>query len=121
MSVRMVERLRKVAMRSAKPESGRYRIAAAVLDKQGRVLSTGTNSYMKTHPKQKEYAEKVAQHHKSFLHAEISALVKVKNGTPYKMVVVRVGNNGDLRLAEPCPICKEAIRQAGIKVVEYTM
>lgn len=117
----VVERLRKLALKSAKPEQGRYRIAAAVLDKQGKVLSTGVNSYLKTHPKQAEFAKKALLHEKAFLHAEISALVKVKNGTPYKMVVVRVGNNGELRLAKPCPVCQMAIEQAGIKVLEYTM
>jgi deoxycytidylate deaminase len=121
MSDRIIEKLRGIALKSARPESGRYRIAAAVLDKQGRVLSIGTNSYVKTHPRQAEYAKKVGAYDKSWLHAEVSALVKVKSGVPYKIVVVRVGNDGELRLAKPCKVCEMAIKQAGIKVIEYTM
>lgn len=118
---RIIERLQKLAMSSSQPEQGRYRIAAAVLDKKGNVLSTAVNSYVKTHPKQSMYAHKTGNHHKSFLHAEIAALVKVKNGVPAKIVVVRVGNGGELRLAQPCPICMMAIKQAGIESIEFTV
>jgi tRNA(Arg) A34 adenosine deaminase TadA len=121
MSDKLIEKLRQIALNSAKPEAGKYRMAAAVLDRKGKILAIGTNSYVKTHPTQAKYAEKADVEHKTFLHAEISALVKVKTGDPYKIAVVRVGNNGELRLARPCRICEMAIKQAGIKVVEFTM
>lgn len=121
MSSRIIERLKKLAMNSSEPENGRYRIAAAVLDRKGNVLSTAVNSYVKTHPRQDLYARKTGNHHKSFLHAEVAALVKVKSGTPAKIVVVRVGNGGELRLARPCEVCMMAIKQAGIELIEYTV
>ena len=118
---RIIERLRKLALNSADTEKGRYRMAAAVLDHKGNILATATNSYVKTHPRQKHYASKVGNEYKSWLHAEIAALVKVKNGIPSKIVVVRVGNNGELRLAQPCPVCMLAIKEAGIESIEYTV
>lgn len=121
MSDRLIEKLRQVALNSADPQAGRYRMAAAVLDRKGKILAIGTNSYVKTHTKQFKYANKLGIGHKAFLHAEISALIKVKNGDPYELVVVRVGNNGELRLAKPCEICEMAIKQAGVKVVRFTM
>lgn len=114
------ETLRNRLVKLALTGSGRFRMAAAVLDKAGNVLSTAANSYIKTHPKQALYASKFGDSNKNFLHAEMSALVKAKEGVPYKMVVVRVGKGGSLRNAAPCPICSMAIRDAGIKTVEYT-
>lgn len=118
---RVIERLRKLALNSADPETGRYRMAAAILDHKGNVLSTATNSYVKTHPRQSKYAVKTGNEHKAYLHAEIAALVRVKNGTPAKIVVVRVGNTGELRLARPCPVCMMAIKEAGIESIEFTV
>jgi tRNA(Arg) A34 adenosine deaminase TadA len=121
MSSRLIEKLKRLALDSAQPETGRYRIAAAVLDRKGKILATGTNSYVKTHPRQAELAKKTGNSHRHWLHAEVAALVKVKNGIPAKIVVVRVGNAGELRLAKPCPVCMMAIKQAGIESIEYTV
>jgi tRNA(Arg) A34 adenosine deaminase TadA len=104
----------------AETGTGRFRMAAAVLDKSGNVLSVAANSYCKTHPRQAFYANKYGDRTKQFLHAEMSALIKAKEGVPYKMVVVRVGKGGSLRNAAPCPICSMAIKDAGIKFIEYT-
>lgn len=103
----------------AETQNGRFRMAAAVLDKSGNVLSVATNSYRKTHPKQAYYANKFGEKDKHFLHAEISALVKAK-GDPYKIVVARIGKGGALRCAMPCPICMMAIKDSGIKLIEFT-
>lgn len=97
------------------------RLTATIYDKRGRVLSTGVNSYVKTHPRQKMHADKAGLHHKEFLHAEISSLVKLRHGVPHKIRVERYGKSGQPLLAEPCPICKLAIKAAGIKFVEFTI
>lgn len=100
---------------------GQKRIYAIVVDKKDNILTEGYNSYTKTHPLQAHYANMVDLPEKVFLHAEISALVKVRYGKPYKLYIARVDAYGNTMLAAPCPICQEAIKQAGIKSVEYTV
>jgi tRNA(Arg) A34 adenosine deaminase TadA len=99
----------------------KHQLTATVFDKKGNVLSIAGNSFSKTHPEQKRLAYRCGLHHKIFLHAEIAALIKVRNGTPYKIKVERYDNCGNPVLAKPCPICELAIKEAGIKFVEYTM
>lgn len=90
-------------------------------DKRGRLLSSGTNFPKKTHPEQARRAAQMGQDYKVFLHAEISALVKIRDGIPYKITVERYGKRGQPLNARPCPICELAIKEAGIKRIEYTI
>ena len=98
-----------------------YELTATVYDIKGRVLATGKNSYSKTHPRQAHLAHKVGLDEKIYLHAEVAALVKVRNGKPYKIRVERYDKNGNKMNATPCPICMMAIKEAGIKVIEHTL
>ena len=96
-------------------------ITAIIYDRRGRVLSIGKNSYVKTHPLQAKYATRVGLPEKQFLHAEIAAIVKCRDlARAHKIEVLRVGRNGDLLLAKPCPVCESAIKASGIKHVEHT-
>ena len=99
----------------------KYSLTATIYDKRGRVLSTGENSYSKTHPTQYHFAKQTGRPEAVYLHAEIAALVRLKDvDRAYKIVVERTGANGEALPAEPCPICKLAIEHAGIQVVEHT-
>lgn len=98
---------------------GKHKFAACCTDKHGRILSYATNSYTKTHPAQLRAAKAAGCEEKRFLHAEIAALVKCRE-RPYKIQVVRVSKAGELRLAKPCSVCQLAIREAGVKFVEYS-
>ena len=95
-------------------------IKATVYDKRGRVLSVGVNSYVKTHPRQAELAAQLGTPQKQFLHAEVAALVRCR-GTPYRISVERRDKKGKLMLAKPCPICERAIKEAGVKFIEYSV
>lgn len=58
---------------------------------------------------------------KVYLHAEIAALVRVRDWSKIeRMTVVRLGAYGQGLNAKPCPVCQEAIKQAGVKYVEHT-
>jgi hypothetical protein len=71
-------------------------ITAFAYDKKGRLLSVGRNSYVKTHPLQARMAKEVGEDYKIYLHAEVAALVKVKNWTRVdKLVVTRYNKNGE--------------------------
>lgn len=96
-------------------------ITAIIYDKRGRPLSVGRNSYVKTHTYQAELAEKVGLPEKTFLHGEIAAIVKCKDlSKAYRISVSRYDDKGNPMNAKPCKICQEAIRLAGIRMVEYT-
>lgn len=100
----------------------RQLITATVYDKRGRFLSQATNSYTKTHPYQAELAASVGLPNKVFLHAEIAALLKCKRlDKAHSIRVERYRRDGSPALAKPCPICEEAIRQAGIQEVTFTI
>jgi deoxycytidylate deaminase len=96
-------------------------ITAVIYNKRGRIIAIGKNSYIKTHPLQAKYANRVNEKERIYLHAEIAALVKLKDWSEaYKIVVVRLNRAGVPVSAKPCPGCQLAIREAGIKVVEHS-
>lgn len=101
--------------------SKKFNITATVYDKKGKVLASGTNSYVKTHPKQKLCAEKVGLGEKQFLHAEIDAMIRVRHGIPHKIKIERYNKAGSPLNAAPCPVCTLAIKNAGISLIEYTI
>lgn len=99
----------------------RFQIKATVYDKRGRVLTVGENSYNKTHPLQAKYAAMVGLEDKIYLHAELSALARLRPyHKPYRIKVERYGKDGKPALARPCAVCDKAIREWGINQVEYT-
>ena len=101
--------------------SQRHRITAIIFDKRGRILSTGRNRYDKTHPYQAKLAKQAGQKDRIYLHAEVDAIIRCRNRrAARRILVLRFGRDGTPRLAKPCPICQMAIREAGIKEIEYT-
>jgi len=95
-------------------------ISAFIYDKRGRLLSSGQNSYTKTHTLQAKLAESVGLPHKQFVHAEIAALVKCDWSKAHKIFVVRYGKDGRPLMAKPCKICMKAIGMTSIKEIEFT-
>lgn len=83
------------------------------------MLSVGFNSYEKTHPLQARTAAKANQPGKIYLHAEIAALVKSR-GMVYSLSVARITKDGRPALAEPCPVCRLAMKEAGVEKIEWT-
>ena len=99
----------------------RFNIVATVYDKRGRKLTEGNNSYTKTHTLQAKFAVQVGLDDKIYLHAEISALSKLKKGQkPYRIFVERYKENGEPALAKCCKVCEAAVKAHGIKYIEYT-
>lgn len=95
-------------------------IVATCYDSKGRVVSQGRNSYTLTHPVQARYAARASMPDRVFLHAEIAAIIRAKGKAIHKLVVKRYGKDGRLKLAQPCPVCQLAIKEAGIKVVVHS-
>lgn len=99
----------------------RQLITAVILDKRGNILSIGRNSYLKTHPLQASYARKVGEDKKIYLHAEVHAIIRCQDlSRAYKILITRFDKFGNPRLAKPCAICENAIKDVGIKIIEHT-
>lgn len=112
----MLRLARKIAEKEC---NGKHRVVAIISDKRGRVVSVGSNSYQKSHPRQAHYASATGLERKIFLHAEIRAIIRA-GGSGTKLSVYRFNKNGETRMAAPCEVCQAAIRETKIKIVEYT-
>jgi deoxycytidylate deaminase len=103
-----------VAMASNAPKK-----IGAVLLRKNRIVSSAVNDYTRTHPVQYWAAKNAAKiwndpqlEMKSYLHAEVSSLIKAKEDAD-TIIVCRVGGHGgrELRYARPCRVCSEYIRR----------
>ena len=99
----------------------KFILKATTYDRKGNVIAVGFNSYIKTHPKQSTMAAKVGMNEKQTLHAEIAAIIRSKRHVIHKIKVERYDSCGNPKMAKPCPVCELAIKEAGIKFVEYTV
>ena len=92
----------KAAVRRAGKVQRRFRHAAIAL-RGGRVMAYAVNSR---------------------LHAEVAALdlaEKMASGECVDTVVsIRIGPDGELKLAKPCFACHETLRFAGVETVVYS-
>jgi deoxycytidylate deaminase len=99
----------------------RHNVTAFIYDKRNRLISAGKCNYTKSHPLQAHHAKAVGQDYKIYLHAEIHALVKLKDWSKaHRIEVYRYTNDGKPANAKPCKICARAIKLAGIKEVVHT-
>lgn len=65
-------------------------------------------------------AAKAGQPHRIYLHAEVDALVRLREiDKAYKIVVMRHNKQGIPVNAKPCPVCQHLLSQTKLKV-EHT-
>lgn len=91
---------------------------AAIVHK-GSILSIGVNK-KKTHPIQKLFADKPE---KDCIHAEIDAIVKVKDKDILKeceLYVLRLTKGNRIGNSKPCAGCMNALSYYGIKKFHWT-
>ena len=95
----------------------KFNITAIIRDKKGHILSTGKNSYVKTHPMMHKYGKHIEE--KAIcLHAEVHAIVRCKDLDKAKTIeIYRTFGNGDVVLIKPCKICADAIKDVGLEVI----
>lgn len=90
-------------------------VCAIIVDKRDRILSFGYNSYKKSSPFQKKYADRVGKCWSIFNHGEIEAIKKLDNQNPYAIYIARTNKKGIPVISKPCSICELAIKEIGIK------
>lgn len=117
----MENRALKILQGTPKEFNQEHTICAVILDKRGRVLSNGYNSYNKSHPRQFYYAEKIGNRQKIYLHAELDAIIRLNYlEIPHTIHIARINKKGEPVCSKPCSMCELAIKDAGIKNVIYT-
>lgn len=92
-----------------------YRMVAIITNKQNRILSIGLNSYVKTHPKQKYWLERIQCRHRLervFLHAEMDAITSCDEiHNAHTIYIAGLNRLGNWITARPCEmICFQEIR-----------
>lgn len=85
----------------------------AIITQNGEILGQGYN-HQTTH-----------LCHQYSCHAEVAAIRSVPKKFRHKLkdatlIVVRVGNDGNVKLSKPCTNCSEYIEKNGIKKVFYS-
>lgn len=123
--IRIVEKA--VHMASHNEQSPHYRHSCILLDKRYNILTSGCNNYSKTHPVQARLAMQSELPKRIFLHAEISALIRLRSmgmeEALHSAVCVRVRTiqkNKMLGLSFPCPICFDTLIKSGVKKIIYS-
>lgn len=101
----------------------------SVIIYKNKVISVGWNVENKTNPLQKEYNylrgyDPNASFAKNTIHAEISALVKIKNmNIDFKkahLFVYRIKKNGKNGYARPCAACMGLAKSLGIQHIYFS-
>lgn len=101
--------------------SKKFSVTAIIYDKRGRVLSVGSNSYVKTHPMMADHARRAGEPYKIYLHAEVHAITRCQDlSKAHRIAIFRYLEDGSPAMARPCCVCQSAIAAAGIKIIEHT-
>lgn len=92
-------------------------LTAVVMDKRGRPLSIGRNSYTRTHPLQARAAARVGQPERIYIHAELDAILKCRDiDKAYKIFISRYNKQGQAVNAKPCLACQYILSQTKLKI-----
>ena len=103
-------------------KASQQRLAAICVDKKGKVLGRGVNSYTRTHPLQKHFAIMAAlPEEKMFLHAELQAVLRSRDKEIHTIYVARVLKDDTISLAKPCKACAQMLKSFGVQKVVYTI
>jgi len=91
----------------------------SIIVKGNSVLASGQSRIL-TDPSQCDFSAHSPRPNVS-LHAEIDSLRKAPRASGGTLYVARIGRNGKIGLSRPCPECRKAILESGIKRVIYTI
>lgn len=92
--------------KKASTNSSQYHLAAAGFNKKGELLSIETNAFRRDNIGVKKY---------SGAHCEMRLIIR--HGLKlHSIVLLRIGNKGDILPIDPCQKCKAILNKLGIKV-----
>lgn len=97
--------------------SGRCRHVSYLLIRN-KIVSIGTNSYIKTSPLSHKFGAR-----DGFIHSELSAIVNASRSIDLSkttMYNVRIGLKGDIKLSCPCSSCRKVLSAFNIRRCYFT-
>ena len=120
------ERYLRQAISVALGSPSEFKVGAILIAKK-KVISSSCNYDRKTHPIQRKWAAKAERSYgddlgkKTFLHAEIGALIKARREAD-TIVICRVGglSGRELLNARPCRICSGFLIESGVFNIHYS-
>ena len=91
----------------------------AFLVKKSKIVHIGIN-LAKSHPITKGH--KYQDHQHTGVHAEVNACIKSgkENLNKYKLIVIRINRNNQIKNSKPCLGCQGIINQFGVNEVWYS-
>lgn len=93
--------------KKASTNSSQYHLAAAAFDKKGTLLSISTNSFRR---------DDIGIRKHSGYHAEMR-LVHQHGARLKSIILLRIGNAGDILPIDPCPKCAAVLKKLGVKII----
>ena len=93
--------------RKAASNSSQYHLAAAGFDEKGELLSIETNSFRRDNIGTKKF---------SGYHCELR-LAHRHGQKLHSIVLLRIGNAGDILPIDPCPKCKAVLDKLGVRIM----
>ncbi len=113
----MMHKFLKYAVEEAQKSEHRQKIGAIISDKS-KIISRGYNHQQRS----VKHLKKKFQRWIGTVHAEVDAIIKAKTDLKnLSMLVIRVNNKNQLRLAKPCRWCMMYLEYVGIKKVYYSI
>lgn len=105
--MRINHSLIKLLKKQAKKSPSTYRIGGLAFSNKGNLLGTAFNSYRN---------ENIEPGRGAGLHCE--AMLMQKYGRSIStIIIIRIGNSGDILPIDPCPICKKLADKLDIKII----
>jgi len=99
----------------------KFKFGAVISTKRNKIISTGQNSFSRTHPLQARYGKKHIHEDACFVHAELASIIKAR-GKGHTLWVARVKLTDEIGLAKPCPSCMAVIQnETELKKIVYTI
>jgi deoxycytidylate deaminase len=99
----------------------KYNITCTAFDRKGNVISSGTNSYTKTHPLARHFSILAGESpEKCRIHAELQAMLNAGSRKVYSVFVNRYDADGTTALAKPCRGCQLMLKAFGVVLARYT-
>lgn len=108
MSLKDTSRIKKLLFDAASRSPGRFRIGGIALNKKGEILGISHNSFRKNNV--------VGDRKGMGEHCEVRLIRRYRDNIK-TIILMRIGNSGNILPIDPCPSCKALCDKYGITVL----
>ena len=92
-----------------------YKVSAICFDKKGNMLGHMSNQHSRWNVVEKTGTGRAG----TAVHAERRAMQRYA-GVVKTIIICRVGNSGELRPIDPCPVCSKVAAKLGVKIISVS-